>query len=449
MPPTLDWNSPIPAQDPRVSEDCLFLDVYAPQKVLTNIGNGAGAPVLVWLYGGGYTAGNKYNNPEGLLAASGMQNVTGNGTTEGEILYVSFNYRIGSLGFMSGPSYNAEGGVSNLAFYDQRFALEWVQKYIHLFGGDKSRVTVIGESAGGGSIMHQITAYGGSKGPAPFQRAIPQSPGWIPIASQTQQEDTYQQMLELTNTTSLAELRALSSEDMIKANYLHIYGAPYATFRYGPVVDGDFAPLLPGQLLAQGRFDKKVEVMVGHNGDEGAYFTPPTIDTEEEVAASLRQAFPYIPEPSLQYIVKTLYPPVLDGTYGYTTQFERSDKIVSEAIFTCNTFFLGKAYKNETYSYLFNLPPALHGQDVAYTFYDGSGVSPSPLGVKNTTVAVAMQEWFTSFAMNGKPVAPGIREFRMYGPDANVLELAATSINEIIDPNANERCNWWQKGLVS
>jgi acetylcholinesterase len=57
---------------------------------------------------------------------------------------------------MGGPGYQAEGGVSNLGLHDQRFALEWVQKYIHLFGGDKDRVTVFGESAGGGSIMHQM-----------------------------------------------------------------------------------------------------------------------------------------------------------------------------------------------------------------------------------------------------------------------------------------------------
>lgn len=66
------------------------------------------------------------------------------------------NYRLGAFGWLSGPTFQ-ESGTANLGLYDQRLALEWVQANIHLFGGDPNRVTVFGESAGGGSIMHQIT----------------------------------------------------------------------------------------------------------------------------------------------------------------------------------------------------------------------------------------------------------------------------------------------------
>lgn len=132
--PRANASSPVPTPDPRESEDCLFLDVFVPEDILNNVGKGYGAPVLVWIYGGGYTAGSKNNNPAGLLAASGN-------STNGDIIYVSINYRLGALGWSSGPSYNEEGGVSNLGLYDQRFALEWVQNNIHLFGGDKNRVS--------------------------------------------------------------------------------------------------------------------------------------------------------------------------------------------------------------------------------------------------------------------------------------------------------------------
>lgn len=125
------------------------------------------APVMLWIYGGGYTAGEKSTyNGAGLLGAS-----------QDGVIFVAINYRLGALGWSSGPSFQSSGGTANAGLHDQRFALEWVQKYIHLFGGDKDRVTVFGESAGGGSVMHQITAYGGEKGPVPFQAAIPQSPG--------------------------------------------------------------------------------------------------------------------------------------------------------------------------------------------------------------------------------------------------------------------------------
>lgn len=439
VPPGANASSPIPARNFRESEDCLFLDVFVPEDVLSEAGQGSGAAVVVWIYGGGYVNGNKNYNPAGLIAASGN-------ASNGDIIYVAINYRLGAFGFLAGPSFQAEGGVSNIALYDQRFALEWVQKYIHLFGGDKNRVTVLGESAGGGSIMHQITAYGGLKGKAPFQQAVPQSPGWTPIQSNVETENMYRKFLNLTNTNSLAELRALPSADLIRANAQQVaYDSGYGSYTYGPVVDGNFVPLQPGQLLAQGRFDKDVRVMVGHNAQEGALFTPPYIRTEADLTAQLRVAFKYSPLESLQYIQQTLYPPVYDGSYWYTTPYARASLIVSEGIFTCNTNYLSTAYNNQTYSYLFSVPPAFHGFDIAYTYYDGGSLSA--LGVANRTVALALQQFIASFAENGRPEAGGIRQFNMYGPDADVLELNSTNIMEIRDSNASKRCEWWQKAL--
>lgn len=411
-----------------------------PEDILSKAGKGKGAPVLVWIYGGGYTGGNKNQNPAGLIAAS-------NTSSNGDVIYVSLNYRLGALGFSSGPSFQAEGGTSNVGLYDQRFALNWVQKNIHLFGGDKNRVTVVGESAGGGSIMHQITAYGGLKGKAPFQQAVPQSPGWSAVQSVVQQEDTYQKFLKLLNATSLSGLRALSSAKVVTANAQQVaYDSAYGTYVYGPVVDGNFAPQLPGQLLAQGRFDTSVKILVGHNAAEGTYFTAPSAQSNEALAKQLRVAYPYAPQSSLDYISTTLYPAVFDGSYPYTTQYQRASLIVSEGVFTCNTNYLSTAYHNETYSYLFAVPPAFHGLDVSYTYYDGGALSP-PLGVTNRTVAIALQEFITSFAAGGHPEADGIRKFDMYGENANVLRLKTTGIDEVRDDNANARCAWWQKGL--
>ncbi|KAF2730437.1 carboxylesterase family protein-like protein [Polyplosphaeria fusca] len=437
------WILPVKAQDPRASEDCLFLDVFVPAQILNAAGKGKGAPVMVWIYGGGYVGGNKYNNPAGLLASSGT-------VSKGEVIYVALNYRLGAMGFSSGPTFQSEGGISNAGLLDQRFALEWVQKYIHLFGGDPSQVTVFGESAGGGSIMHQITAYGGQKGSVPFQRAIPQSPGWIQASSNQQQEDLYQMLLGITNSTSLKDLKALSEADFIKANSLMVtYNATYGGFTYGPVVDGSFVPAQPGQLLAQGKFDKNVGVMVGHNAKEGTYFTPPYVNSTEWIRTQLRSSFPYISDSTLDYITNTLYPAVFDGSYPYTDEYSRATLIVSESVFTCNTYFLSRAYANKTYSYLFSVPPAFHGFDVLYTYYDGGFVSSNPAFVTNRTIAIALQNFITSFAKTGTPVAKGVRKFEMYGPDAQVLELDVSGIREVRDSNANVRCDWWQKGQLS
>lgn len=443
VPPGASANMTAPEPGPLESEDCLFLDVFVPEQILQQAGSGYGAPVLVWIYGGGYVGGNKYRNPAGLLAASGN-------VSSGEVIYVAMNYRLGALGWLAGSSYQAEGGVSNLGLYDQRFALEWVQSYIRQFGGDPDRVTVIGESAGGGSIMHQITAYGGLKGPVPFQQAVPQSPGWDPLQSQLQQEETYRRFLNLTNSSSLADLRALSSADVIRANYLQVaYDPGWGGYVYGPVVDGLFAPLQPGQLLAQGRFDKDVRVMVGHNVNEGTYFTAPYINSTESLIEALQGTFPYAPGPSIDYITQVLYPPVYDGSYGYTDDFTRASLIVSEAIFTCNTNYLSTGFNNKTYSYLFAVPPGFHGFDVAFTYYTGGAISNLPTQVTNQTIAIALQEFITSFAIEGRPEAEGIRQFNMYGPDAKVLELNITGIDEVRDSNAGPRCSWWQKALYS
>ena len=117
-----------------------------PEKILQSAGKGSKAPVLVWIHGGGYAQGSKayYGIPGEIEAQSN------------DIIFVSINYRLSAFGWISGPSVQANG-VGNAGLYDQRFALEWVQEYITRFGGDPNQVTVIGESAGGGSILLQIT----------------------------------------------------------------------------------------------------------------------------------------------------------------------------------------------------------------------------------------------------------------------------------------------------
>ena len=212
--------SQIPPQDPRTNEDCLFLDVVVPEDAFQGRSNvthrrSTGAPVLVWIYGGGYTAGDKSPyNPAGLIKASQQTDAHG-------VIFVSLNYRLGAFGWLSGPTLQSDG-VANAGLYDQRLALQWVQDHIELFGGDPSRVTVMGESAGGGSIMHQITAFGGLKGPAPFQQAILQSPGFYNVASYEQQEQTFDTFLGLLNVTTLEEVRGLPFEQLQAANVIQV-----------------------------------------------------------------------------------------------------------------------------------------------------------------------------------------------------------------------------------
>ena len=333
-------------------------------------------------------------------------------------------------------------GVANAGFYDQRLALEWVKAYAHLFGGDKNRVTLMGQSAGGGSILHHITAYGGPKADPPlFQQAILQSAGWLPFPSSLRQEELFTKLLRATNTTSLAELRALPSSALIAANTKLVTESGF-TGGFGPVVDGLYAPDVPGRLLAQGSFDPRVKVMVGYNSLDGPHFADPRITDDAAFEAFTAAAFPDATPRVIRYIADELYPPVFDGSLWYRNQFERAALAVQDVAFYCNGLYLDRAFGNRTFAYEFAVPPGLHGQDVAYTFANGPSEE-----VVSPAVAAALQAYIVSFVEDGRPSATGIPRFPMYESESKVMVLNATSIEERTDPLASARCAWWQKAL--
>ena len=134
------------------NEDCLFLNVYAPP---TNASKRL--PVLIWIHGGGYGLG------DGMQDLSTI--ITANGNT---FVGVAIQYRLGAFGFLSSSEVKNDG-VVNAGLLDIAFALQWVQDNIDLFGGDKTKVTISGESAGGGAIMLLSIAGDGKLGSSLFR----------------------------------------------------------------------------------------------------------------------------------------------------------------------------------------------------------------------------------------------------------------------------------------
>lgn len=197
--------------------------------------------------------------------------------------------------------------------------------------------------------------------------------------------------------------------------------------------------------------------MVGHNGNEGLLFTPPYITSDNAFREYVTEQLPLATTEVIDYIAETLYPPTYDGSLGYRNDVQRAALLLSESVFTCNSLYLGRAYGNKTYGYIFNVPPALHGQDVGYTYWTGGntteagGGALNPFAVRNATVAVAMQEFFTSFAQEGRPNDGGVlaNEFDMYGAESQVVSLNISSVTEVMDNSASARCEWWQLGLIA
>ncbi|KAH8734514.1 Alpha/Beta hydrolase protein [Ilyonectria robusta] len=425
--------------DQRVSEDCLFLDVHVPSAILAQKGEkGSGAAVMVWIHGGGYDIGFKdqapFDSPAGLLARSQFDDQEG-------IIFISINYRLGMFGFLYNDGADM---IGNAAFWDQRLALEWVQKYAHLFGGDRHRITIIGESAGGGSVLHQVTAFGG-RGKAPFAAAISQSPA-IPITANTSEiwQTTIAEASRITagKITTVQQLRQLNSSALMQINQAAVFGSGYGLFTYGPLVDRLFVPALPGVLLLNGQFYHDVKIMTGYNKNESGMFIP-TIRTNEDLSSFLQVSYP-MSDSARDFVLSELYPNILDGTYGYTTQAERTRILIDDMVFTCNTRFLAAAFQNETYGYRFEYPPGLHGQDLAWTFFKGDDPAVLP------ELAIAMQRYLTNFAMTGTPngeVAEDLPSFPLYGEQANLAIFGIDGVSIAQDATNHAKCDFWQKGV--
>lgn len=135
----------------------------------------------------------------------------------------------------------------------------------------------------------------------------------------------------------------------------------------------------------------------------------------------------------LSDVTHTIYPPL--GTPGapHKTDIDRAVLLTGEILAACSTYFLDLAYGNRRYNYLFNVPPAVHGDDLHYTY----GPDPS---TKNQGIRDLLQDYIRTFAETGNPNRAGLPSFDMYGSGNQILNLFPGSVPMRPDPSASDRC---------
>lgn len=238
------------------AEDCLYLNIWAPPASA----KAEKAPVILWLYGGGLSIGSA------SMPIYGGENLAKQG-----VVYVTAGYRVGALGFMAHPElttgspHHASGNYGHL---DQVAALQWIQRNIERFGGDPSRVTVMGQSAGASSAF-SLQASPLARGL--FHRIVGMSGGGLraggdPI-SQTEAEQSGLELQRALGVKSIADLRNVPADRILAAQAEFQLGGTAGTVRFRPNLDAYFMPRTPKEIFASGE-QNDVPLLIGFTRDE-------------------------------------------------------------------------------------------------------------------------------------------------------------------------------------
>ncbi len=321
-----------------VSEDCLYLNVWTPASRNTK-----NLPVLVYFFGGGFVAGD-----------GSEPRYDGESMAQEGIVVVTVNYRLNVFGFLAHPDLSEEssyGASGNYGLLDQQAALQWVQNNITAFGGDPSKVTICGESAGSISVSIQMAS--------PLSRdlmagAIGESgasidPTLAPISLE-EAEKTGVEFVQKAGYKSIKEMRALSSRDIYE-----IYNES-GRFGFPLVIDGYLIPLKLKDIFAA-RDQAQVPLLLGWNSAEipGGAFMQGQPYTEEAYMEKVKQVYPEKADQVLK-----LYP------HGSKNEIERSaTDLASDRFITYSTWkwfdLHRKNSEQPVYRYLYSKlrPPLL------------------------------------------------------------------------------------------
>ncbi|KAH9998075.1 alpha/beta-hydrolase [Xylariaceae sp. FL0662B] len=432
-----------------MSENCLSINVVRPAGLEST----AGLPVMLWIHGGGYqygTSGLPYYNLTFLVQRSVE--------IEMPIIGASINFRKGGWGNMYSVEIQGSGNT-NLALRDMRKALAWIQENIESFGGDRSSVTIWGESSGSFAVGQLLMSYGG-KTDGLFHRSIQESgsaaTAWCNGSDWYQ--PIYNKIVDQVNCSSAVDtLECLRTVDYdVLYPFLNSSAVPGPGFY--PTVDGDVLPNYPTELLHSGRF-AHIPHLYGTNSDEGTDNAPEGINTDADLRTYLLHETGFdFPASTVERILE-LYPddpaqgiPLNTGAERFADrgwQYKRAAAIVGDVFYHGPRRDDARHYARAgagapTWVYRFNtrpweenapnatagaraggqLAPAYKGvqdfSEVAFVFHNPDTVGPWP---EYEALSAQMSAQWIHFAYSGDPNGEGLPRWPLYNESESGLNL--------------------------
>lgn len=424
------------------SEDCLYLNVWTPAKT-----SAEKLPVMVWIYGGGFSAG-----------ATSNPLYSGEKLAERGVVVVSLAYRVGPLGFLAHEKLSAESSShvsGNYGLLDQIAGLDWVNSNIARFGGDPDKVTVFGESAGAISVS-MLAASPLAKGK--FSRAISQSGGSFgathspPLPGENvqrlDQAEKAGAVLAAKLGGSLGTMRAASAAEVLSAAR-GIDGVGW------PVADGHVIPDDQYRLYAAGKFNR-TPILIGFNSDEGALFGGPVAKAMHEKTVRDRYG------PFADEMLRTFSANGEDGT-------QASRDLATDVMFGWHTLAWARlqtaANGPPVWLYYFDQKPpypagnrlapaqgAPHASELVYMFGRLDLQTNIPWRAEDRAISDAMIGYWTNFAKTGDPNGPGLPPWPRYArsSEAAMIFHGAPQAGVLPDPahfDVIERYMAWRRAV--
>ncbi len=408
--------------DPGPSEDCLTLNVWTPAHAKPG-----SLPVMVWIYGGGFTSG-----------GTSEARQDGQFLAHRNVVIVSMNYRLGIFGFFAHPELTAESphhASGNYGLLDQAAALAWVRRNISNFSGDPNNITLFGESAGSFSVSSQMASPLSKN---LIAKAIGESGGAFrsnslgyPTLAKAEQDDAAF-ALSAFNTSNLAALRKLSADDLVKAATAKTTPPPP---RFGPDIDGYFLPqTLPGIYSAGNQ--AHIPLLAGWNADE-ARAKVINAPIQPTVATFTAQATKDFGPDASKFLA--VYPATTDAEATQSAGDFASDRFIVYSTWAWLEAQV-KTGQAPVYRYRLDLgspgdkfhPAAIgafHSDDIEYVFGTLDSRQGATWRPEDRALSAQIQQYWTNFARTGNPNSPNLPTWPPYAPatDWQVMHLNVPS----------------------